>query len=110
MNSLGCNPPHQKLFLNVKDFSIINRDLLSKPGLKISLKSTLSGYDQIAQILSSKFNIPYEITCLILFYIPIQELRYRYRATFEQLRHHVKKFGFDGFRDELIKIGCYKVS
>ena len=109
MNYLESNPEYQELQIRITEFNKINGDLLSSLGLKISLKSTLSGYDQINQILSSKFNLPNEITSSIFDFFSITDLRERLGASYQQLKYHVKKTGFERFNKQLIKFGGYKV-
>ena len=81
--SYESSPDCNKLLLKIKEFNQINHELLSNLGLKLSLKSTLSGYDQITQILSSKFKIPNEITSSIFDYISITDLSERLGASYE---------------------------
>ena len=85
MNYLESNPEYQELVLKIKEFNQNNGDLLSNLGLKLSLKSTLSGYDQINQILSSKFNLPNEITTSIFDYVSITDLREILGASYQKL-------------------------
>ena len=109
MKYLESNPEYQKLQIRIKEFNKINSDLLSSLGLKISLKSTLSCYDQITQILSSKFNIPNEITSSIFDYVSITDLRGKLGASYQQLKYHVRKTGFEAFKDQLSILDGYEV-
>ena len=106
---LESSPDYQKLLLKIKEFNQNNGDLLSSLGLKISLKSTLSDYDQITQILFSKFNLPNEITSSIFDYVSITDLREKLGASYQQLKYHVKKSGFERFNKQLSKLEGYKV-
>ena len=104
MNSLK-----QKLLLNIKEFSNINNDLLSSLGFKITLKSTLSGYDQITETLSSKFKIPNEVATMIFDYLSITDLRENLGASYQQLKYHVKKTGFETFKNQVCQLEGYMV-
>ena len=106
---LESSPDYQKLLLKIKEFNQNNGDLLSSLGLKISLKSTLSDYDQITQILFSKFNIPNEIKSSIFNYFSITYLREILGSSYQQLKYHVKKTGFKRFKKQLKKLKGYKV-
>ena len=102
---------HINSLLSKIKFINIHYDWRSKLGLKIPLKSksTLSGYDLIIKILSIKFKIPFEITISIFDYVSITDLCDILGASYDQLKYHVKKTGFETFKNQLSELDGYQV-
>ena len=96
---------YQQLLSGLKIFTQTHGDALSELGLnlkvRISLKTALSGYNQIIQNFSLQFNLPNEITCLIFDYLSIPDLHEKLGATFQQLSRHVKITGFEVVKNQL---------
>ena len=78
--------------------------------LEYSIKSTLSGHDQIMQIFSTEFNLPVEITVKILSYLSIDYLCKTLGANFDQLCVYVRNTGYEEVKSQLMKIGGYEIA
>ena len=101
------NSEYQILVANIKAFTENNTHLLTKFGLKITVKSTLSGYDQVLQIFSNNFNLPIKVTHSILGYSPVTHLREVLGATFTQMQKTVKRTLYLDFKCQLVKLGGF---
>ena len=77
--------------------------------LEYSIKSTLSGHDQIMQIFSTEFNLPVELTIKILSNLSIPYLNKTLGANFDQLCVFVRNTGFLKCKSQLMEIGGYKI-
>ena len=101
MNVPESNPDYQILLSKMRIFSQENSSLLANLGLEITVKSNLSKQDQIYQIFSSNFEVPVEIICAILSYLPVTHLQKELDCDFRQLQLALEKTGYDKFVKEL---------
>ena len=103
MNFPESNPTYQILLAKMREFSQENSSLLANLGLEITVNSNLSKQDQVYQIFSSYFEIPVEITCVILSYLPVTHLYKELDCDLRQLQFALEKTGYDKFQEELKK-------
>ena len=84
--------------------------LLGINNLEISLKSTLSGHDQIVNILIINCNVPIEIVNIVFEYFPLTYLIDKLDASFDQVLSYSKTTAYEKIKNELIGIGGYKIN
>ena len=77
--------------------------------LEYSLKSTLSGHDQVTEMFAKEFNVPPEVTIQIFSYLSIPNLHKYLGASLEQLCVYVRKIGNENFKSQLMEIAGYKI-
>ena len=86
-------------------------DDIRAPELKHkAILSTLSGHDQVVNILITDCKVPIEIVNLVFEYIPVTFLIDTLGASFVQLISYSKKSTYQIVKNELIGIGGYKIN
>ena len=86
-------------------------DTLNALNLKLeySIESTLSKHDQIIEYFKSDFNLPVELSVLVLSHFSIPYLHKTLGANHDQLVVYVKNTGFVTIKSQLMKIGGYEI-
>ena len=78
--------------------------------MKIALKSTLSDYDQVVDILVSEFELPIEIVDIVVSYLPVTYLVDVLGPGFDTIMLHSKNETFKSVKQELIYVRGYKIN
>ena len=87
----------------------MNNDLKVMKDLTTSFESSVSGHEQVVNIIMKKFMVPVEVVEIIFSYLPITQLEL-IGATLEQLLYYSKNKSFDCIKRELKVIGGYGIT
>ena len=106
MKSAALEP----LLKDIRALALKHQSLLLSLNLKIALKSTLSDYDQVVDILVSELDVPIEIVDIVVSYLPVTYIVDVLGAGFDTIMMYSKNATFASVKQELMNIDGYKIN
>ena len=100
----------EPLLKDIRALTLKHQSLLSSLDLKIALKSTLSDYDQVVDILVSEFDVPIEVVDIVVSYLSVTYLVDVLGAGFDTNMLHSKNETFESVQQELYYVRGYEIN